>query len=166
VTGANAADLRPDGVSVQGSVGQRGTLMSGLAVAWDWEWELLRRRAAITGQTELFVNHWRADAVDGGRDSYTQFGLLPSLRFHLAQGRSPWFIELGIGASWLDRSFQTPERRFSTRFNFYDVIGAGYLFGEHRQHELGLRLLHISNAGIKEPNPGQDFVQLRYLSRF
>ena len=166
VGSAGAADWRPDGVSVQGSTGQRGTLMAGTALAWDWEWEVLRRRAAITGQTELFVNHWRADAVGGGRDSYTQFGLLPSLRFHFSQGNSPWFIELGIGLSWLDRRLQTPERSFSTRFNFYDVIGAGYLFGERRQHETGVRLLHISNAGIKEPNPGQDFVQLRYLSRF
>lgn len=164
--GAQAVEWRPDGVSVQGSLGTHGTLMTGAGLVWDWEWERLRRRAAITGQTELFVNHWRGDAVGGGRASYTQFGLLPTLRLHLSEGRSPWLIELGIGVSWMDRRFEMPGRSFSTRFNFYDVIGVGYRFGEHRNHELGLRLVHISNAGIKKPNPGQEFLQLRYLSRF
>ncbi|WP_332824406.1 acyloxyacyl hydrolase [Ramlibacter sp.] len=164
--GAGAVDLRPDGVSAQASRGDHDTRMAGAAVVWDWEWALLRRKAAITGQTELFVNHWRADGTAGGRTSYTQVGLLPTLRLNLAQGRSPWFVELGIGVSWMDSRFRTPGRSFSTRFNFYDVLGAGYVFGDHRQHELGLRLLHISNGGIEEPNPGQEFLQLRYLARF
>ena len=163
---AAAMDLRPDGVSVQVSPGSHGTWMAGAAVVWDWEWELLRRKAEISGQTELFVNHWRADAVGGGREATTQVGLLPTLRINLSQGRSPWFLEVGVGVSWMDSRLVRPERSFSTRFNFYDVLGAGYVFGERRQHELGLRLVHVSNAGIKEPNPGQDFVQLRYLSRF
>jgi lipid A 3-O-deacylase len=163
---ASALDLRPDGVAVQGSVGTHDTWMAGGAVVWDWRWERLRRKAEITGHTELFVNHWRADALAGGRNSYTQFGVMPVLRFNLSQGRSPWYLELGVGVSWMDRRFQTAERSFSTRFNFYDVLGAGYVFGERRQHELGLRVIHISNGGIKEPNPGQEFLQLRYLSRF
>jgi lipid A 3-O-deacylase len=164
--GAGAVDLRPDGVSLQESYGTHDTRMAGAAVVWDWEWAVLRRKAAITGQTELFVNHWRADGPAGGRESYTQFGLLPTLRLHLSQGRSPWFLEVGIGVSWMDSRFRTAGRSFSTRFNFYDVLGAGYVFGLHRQHELGLRLLHISNGGIQEPNPGQEFLQLRYLARF
>jgi lipid A 3-O-deacylase len=159
---ASAIDLRPSGIAVQGSLGTNDTWMTGAAVVWDWEWELLRRKAEISGQTEVFIHHWRA----GGRHSYTQFGVLPTLRFKLSQGRSPWYIELGIGASFLDRRFETAEREFSTRFNFYDVVGAGYVFGEHRQHELGLRLVHVSNGGIRKPNPGEEFVQLRYLARF
>lgn len=164
--GAGAFDWRPDGVSLQESRASHGTRMTGAAAVWDWNWALLRRKAALTGQTELFINHWRADGAAGGRDSYTQVGLLPTLRLHLSQGRSPWFVEMGIGVSWMDRRFRTDERTFSTRFNFYDVLGAGYGFGEHRQHELGLRLLHISNGGIEKPNPGQEFLQLRYLARF
>jgi lipid A 3-O-deacylase len=38
--------------------------------------------------------------------------------------------------------------------------------GQQRQHELQLRLEHVSNAGIKEPNPGANFVQLRYALHF
>ena len=163
---AAAIDLRPDGIALQGSLGTHDTRMAGAAVAWDWEWEYLRRKAKISGQTEVFVNHWRADAVSGGRDGYTQLGILPTLRMHLGRGLAPWYLEVGIGVSWLDQRFQTAERRFSTRFNFYDVLGGGYVLGHRRQHELGLRLVHVSNAGIKQPNPGQDFLQLRYLARF
>jgi hypothetical protein len=164
--GAGATDLRPDGIALQGSLGTHDTRMAGVAAVWDWEWALLRRKAAISGQTELFVNHWRADAPGGGREGYTQLGVLPTLRLHLSQGRSPWFLDVGIGVSWMDSRFATAERRFSTRLNFYDVLGAGYRFGERRQHELGLRVVHVSNGGLKEPNPGQDFLQLRYLARF
>jgi hypothetical protein len=164
--GAAGFDLRPDGIAVQGSLGTHDTWMAGAAVMWDWDWEVLRRKAELTAHTELFVNHWRADGVAGGRDSFTQLGLLPTLRFNLSQGRSPWYLEIGVGASWMDRRFETDERSFSTRFNFYDVLGAGYVFGERRQHEMGLRFVHVSNAGIKKPNPGQDFLQLRYLTRF
>lgn len=31
---------------------------------------------------------------------------------------------------------------------------------------LGVRYQHISNAGIKKPNPGMDFVLLYYTHRF
>ena len=34
------------------------------------------------------------------------------------------------------------------------------------RHELALRLQHFSNAGIKHPNPGENFVQLRYAQGF
>ena len=68
-------------------------------------------------------------------------------------------------ASWFDRAYRTPRRDFSTRWNFYDTIGVGHSFGAQHQHELGIRWVHVSNAGIKEPNPGQDFLQLRYAVR-
>jgi lipid A 3-O-deacylase len=31
---------------------------------------------------------------------------------------------------------------------------------------VALRWVHISNAGFKQPNPGQDFLQVRYVQRF
>ena len=33
-------------------------------------------------------------------------------------------------------------------------------FGSHQQYEAGYRFQHISNGGIKEPNPGINFHQL------
>ena len=38
-------------------------------------------------------------------------------------------------------------------------------FRNDRQ-EVSLRFQHFSNAGIKEPNPGENFFQVRYSSRY
>jgi lipid A 3-O-deacylase len=162
---ANAVDFRPDAVALQAGAGGGGTAMAGVGIAWDWDFRL-QRRAELTAHTELMVNHIRADAFGGGKQSFTQVVVLPSLRMRLDQGRSPWFIELGIGASWMDRLLVTPDTTFSTQWNFYDMLGLGYSLDAQRRHELGLRFVHLSNAGIKKPNPGQDLLQLRYVARF
>jgi lipid A 3-O-deacylase len=163
---AHAIDFTPDAASLRIGAGSHGTSMAGVGIVWDWDFERLRRKAELTAHTEFMVNTWRADAVGGGTQTITQLALLPSLRMTLSQGRSPWFIELGVGISWMDRLFVTPQKRFSTQWNFYDMMGVGYQFGANRGHELGLRWAHVSNAGLKKPNPGQDFLQLRYVARF
>ncbi|HYE41522.1 MAG TPA: acyloxyacyl hydrolase [Ramlibacter sp.] len=164
---AQAFDWMPDGVSAQVGAGGRGTNMAGAGIVWDWDFQRLRRKAELTAHTEFMVNHWRGDASSGGgTDSLTQLVLLPSLRIRLSRGASPWFIELGIGASWMDERFETPRKRFGSRWNFYDMMGVGHTFGAEHEHELSLRWIHVSNAGLKKPNPGQDFLQLRYVARF
>ena len=163
---AQAFDPEPDGVTVRVGAGNHGTAMAGVGIVWDWDFQRMRRKAELTAHTEFMVNHWRYDALGGGTQTLTQLVLLPSLRMRLARGQSPWFIELGIGASWMDRPYETPSKRFSTQWNFYDMLGIGYSFGEEHHHELGLRWVHVSNAGLKKPNPGQDFVQVRYVRRF
>lgn len=164
---AHAFDLRPAGASVQVGAWNHGTAMAGVGLLWDWDFERLRKRAELTAHTELMVNRWRADALGGGNQELTQLVLLPTLRMRLDRGASPWFFEVGVGASWLDRNFATPDKTFSTRWNFYDVLGVGHTFGgPSGKHELGLRWNHVSNAGLKDPNPGQNFLQLRYTMRF
>jgi lipid A 3-O-deacylase len=163
---AQAIDFTPDGVSMQAGGGRHGAAMAGVGIVWDWDFQRMRRKAELTAHTEVMFNGLRASAVGGGHDGYRQLVVLPSLRMRLERGESPWFIELGIGASYLDRLYTTPEKTFSTRWNFYDMLGIGHSFGAEHQHELGLRWVHISNAGIRRPNPGEDFVQLRYVARF
>jgi lipid A 3-O-deacylase len=46
------------------------------------------------------------------------------------------------------------------------VIGMGRSFGGHGKNEISLRLQHFSNGGIKKPNPGENFVRVRYTRRF
>lgn len=93
-------------------------------------------------------------------------GLVPLLRYRFGQGRSGWFIEAGIGVSLMDPIYRTSEKQFSTRFNFVDVAGVGRSFGSRRERELSLRIAHVSNADIKKPNPGENFLQLRYAVLF
>jgi hypothetical protein len=158
------ADWRPDGVVLQAGLGRNGNVLLGAGLSWDWGWRHPTSAAELSARTELLVNVWRADDFDGGHQNFTQVVLLPLLRIALDQGRSPWFLEAGIGASYMDPLYVTPVKQFSTRFNFYDVLGFGYRFGPDR--ELGLRLNHVSNGGIRNPNPGEEFVQLHFVQRF
>lgn len=161
---SHAVDLRPDQFAVQGGPGSDGTSAVSAGVVWDWQWRR-QARALATAQTELFVSHWQADRIGGGHQALRQAVLLPVLRLQLDRGRSRWFLEGGIGASWLSRDYVTPTKTFSTRWNFYDMVGTGYKFGGGR-HELGLRYVHVSNGSLRRPNPGEDFLLLRYATRF
>jgi hypothetical protein len=73
---------------------------------------------------------------------------------------------MGIGTSYLNPLFTDGTRHFSTRFNFDDHLGLGYRWGGEASHfgsqEVTLRLEHFSNAGLREPNPGMNFIELRY----
>lgn len=122
----------------------------------------------LTSHWDLYISQWRGESLTPGRDreSLTQIAFVPTLRLRLDQGRSRWFVEGGIGASLMDSRYLTPHKTFSTRFNFADHLGAGLNLGARRQHELALRLQHVSNANIKKPNPGEDFLQLRYSTAF
>ncbi len=77
-----------------------------------------------------------------------------------------WFLEGGIGASITTNVYETDGKRFSTRFNFGDHVAFGVLLGKSMEHEVTMRIEHFSNAGIKHPNPGANFFQIRYSRRF
>ena len=72
----------------------------------------------------------------------------------------------GIGATVASHRYRVQDHEFSTRFNFASHLGLGRNFGAQRQHELMLSVQHVSNAGIKSPNPGENFLQLRYALHF
>ena len=115
---------------------------------------------------DLYLSEWRTAAAPGGRQHFTQAGLVPMFRYRFDRGASPWFVEGGVGLSYLSASYSNRVKEFSTQWNFSDHLGVGRNFGIDRQHELGLYVKHVSNAGIKSPNPGETFVQLRYGYNF
>jgi hypothetical protein len=96
----------------------------------------------------------------------TQVSLIPVLRYRMDEGRSPWFVEGGVGVTVTSSVYRSTDKHFSTAFNFGDHLGVGYAFGAARNDEIALRAEHFSNAGIKHPNPGQNFVELRYTHYF
>ena len=48
----------------------------------------------------------------------------------------------------------------STSFEFGSHVGAGVRLGARGETRFGVALQHLSNAGIKEPNSGVNFVLL------
>jgi len=114
----------------------------------------------------FYLGGWDGDAREGQRKYYAQIGVVPMFRYHFDDGSSPWFMEGGIGASYMHKTYQVGDKRFSTRWNFSDHLGVGRVFGAQHEQELGLYVKHVSNAGLKKPNPGETFLELRYAHAF
>jgi lipid A 3-O-deacylase len=158
----------PDSAYVQYGQTTDHTRAATVGLTWDWQrhWALLG--GSLGGYWEVGVGQWRSSHVGASRESrdVAQLVVRPTFRFRTDNGASPWFWEAAIGLTVNDRHYENEDMRFSTRWNFADHIAVGRNFGDARQHELALRLEHYSNAGIRKPNPGEDFLQLRYAFRF
>lgn len=157
------------GVYAEGGAGVGNSPTTAMALGFTWHFGTARALwgGLVTTYGDVFLSEWRARQVmDGKQVDYSQVGAIASARYRFDAGHSPWFIDAGIGVSTMDRTYQTPDHRFSTRFQFTPVLSAGRNFGSKGAHELSLRLQHFSNGGIREPNPGENFVRLRYLYRF
>lgn len=116
---------------------------------------------------DAYIGQWHGPQGNGVDKSYTQLGALAVARFRFDEGASPWFADTGLGLAYLDDTYTKPGGRvFGSRLNFALRFGVGYSFGERDAHELSVNYAHFSNAGIKKPNPGEDFIQLRYAYRF
>lgn len=160
-----AADWKPDAFYVQGGGSQDRATSATVATVWDFDWAHTWWKMEATAQLEAFASVWRAPDFDHGHQRFGQVGVLPVLRLRLRNGDSRFFLDAGIGVSTMDRLYITPTKQFSSKFNFFDVVGLGYSFDGGRQ-EIGLRYAHISNGGLRHPNPGEDFLLLRYVRRF
>jgi lipid A 3-O-deacylase len=150
----------PDTVFVQAGVAAKETQMLVVGATRDWAWEKELSFGRATGYWELAVGRWHSEGK--GSQWVAQVGLTPVLRIYPHRWNEGWFIEGGIGANLLFPVYHSERKRFSTVFNFGDHIAVGKRFGDKQQHEWALRFQHFSNGGIEEPNPGEDFLQLRY----
>jgi lipid A 3-O-deacylase len=124
-----------------------------------------RQAGPLTLHWDLWVSHWRVPA-ERGRSGLTQIGGAAIWRHALGGQGAPWFVDLGIGASVMDRLYATPQKRFSTAFQFTEVAAQGFRFGDGQRQEISLRYQHFSNGGIKRPNPRQDIVRVRWAAHF
>ncbi|KAF1044270.1 acyloxyacyl hydrolase [Xylophilus sp.] len=130
---------------------------------------------SLTYYGDAYLGAWHGRLPDGIHDkTYHQIAALAVARWRFDHGNSPWFADAGAGVSYLDGIYAKPGkvfdgrpgRYFGSRWNFALRLGAGYSFGQDGQHEVSLNYAHFSDAGLKRPNPGEDFIQLRYAYKF
>lgn len=140
------------------------TYTVGLTRPWA-TWQSTLWGAPLRGHWDLHLSQWASDHP-GGRQHTTVLGITPTLRLWPGGLGAAWFVEGGIGAVLANRRYSTPSKTFSTRFNFASHLGVGVRLGAQQQHEWLLRVQHVSNAGLKKPNPGENFLQLRYALHF
>lgn len=118
----------------------------------------------ITTSGEFSLGYWRGKAANKDNNDLVDAALLPSVKYfpgNATDGR--FYVEGGIGVHLLSRTQIHNDRRFGSAFQFGDLVGVGWRLGQQKDYELGLRLQHISNGGIKKPNQGINFLELRFV---
>jgi hypothetical protein len=146
-----------DGVSLQAGYGNGRTSIIRAGATWQW------RREWPAGQDWRLAGYWEATAGvwDNREESTAELALTPVFRLErgASRERSP-YVEAAIGFH-LVQTHISAGRVFSTAFQFGEHIGVGYRFGEGGRFDLGARVQHISNGGIRKPNPGFNLVVIR-----
>lgn len=163
---ASESAFHPRSAFVQGAASERS---SALTVGFTW---------ALPQRLGWLGSHWRAhleasaarwtprDRSPGDPSHFTRVGLTPALRYSPQEGASRWFLEAGVGLNLIGPVYRVGDKRFGSAFNFGDHVAIGWIPDSGRRHEVILRLQHFSNAGLRPPNPGENFLQLRWASRF
>lgn len=150
--GAGAADLSGAiGATSQGGL----TARAALGFNWDKAW-FESSTGKLTGYWDLGYTYWEAGDEAGGRHSLS---FAPVFVYEFGQGHIKPFVEAGIGVAMFTGT-TAGDQKFGSAFNFEDRIGAGLKIGETQK--VGIRAIHYSNAGIKEPNDGIESYSLFY----
>jgi len=147
-----------DGVSFEAGNGNGAEMWRiGVTRKWQKRW-LETGNWHLGGYWELQYGEWY------GGNTIHDFGFTPVWRFQQTE-RSSFspYVEAAIGFHLIQPVRLSESRGFSTSFQFGDHVGAGVRFGERQKFDLGMRFQHLSNGGIKEPNNGINFTQLRLI---
>jgi len=149
-----------DGVSVEAGSGTESVDLWRVGAQWNWQKQWLKGNEwHVGGYWDLQLGQWH------GASHITDIGLTPTFRLQQNTGFGP-YLEGAIGFHYLSGKNISAGKQFSTNFQFGDHVGAGVRFGDKGQYDVQLRLQHLSNGGIKHPNPGINFAILRFQYRF
>lgn len=152
---AVASGLSVDvGQSSESTMIYRLSLQKNFQKSW-WQSDVGR----LTGYWDLAYQYWDGDHSS----SMHGLSLSPVFVYEFSGQRVQPYIEAGIGLAALSKK-EFEGREFGSKFSFEDRIGLGIRFGEG--HEIGLRAMHYSNAGIKQPNDGIETYSLHYRTSF
>lgn len=113
---------------------------------------------------EVSLGSWRYEKRNDSR-YLLDVGVTPLLKYAFQGKHGGVFVEGGVGVHYLNGLYERGNSHFSTRVQFAPHVGLGYRFSAGTG-EILLRLQHLSNGGIKQPNPGVEFVLLSVSKAF
>ncbi|MVF49423.1 acyloxyacyl hydrolase [Pseudomonas monteilii] len=149
---AGAAELSGAlGATSQGGI----TARAGVGFNWDKSW-FESSTGRLTGYWDAGYTYWEAGDASGGAHSLS---FAPVFVYEFGSGNVKPFVEAGIGLAVFSGT-SAGDQDFGSAFNFEDRIGAGLKIGETQK--VGIRAIHYSNAGIKQPNDGIESYSLFY----
>jgi hypothetical protein len=162
-----SAAFAVDGVSIEAGNGNATDMMR-VGAQWDWHKKWFDNGSwHLGGYWDASIGRWRGYAAIGNNQKITDFGITPVFRYERDSifGISP-YVEGAVGFHLITTTFINADRKFGSSFEFGDHVGAGIRFGSTRQFDLGYRFQHLSNGGIKKPNQGINFNQIRFEYHF
>ncbi len=123
-------------------------------------------QSKVTLAWQYSLAYWRENRPENDpsrSESLIDLGLTPIWRLG-SPNAAGWYGEAGIGAHILSKHYNNNGREFSTKFQFASHLGGGYAFEDHWM--LAVKVEHVSNGGIKHPNPGANFIGVQIGRRF
>lgn len=158
---AHSASYALDSASIEIGSGNK-TRLARAGLQWRWENKWWQSNGShLGGYWDLTLAQWHGTRFQNLPDhdqNLTAIGVTPVFRFQ-SDTLKGGYVEGGIGVHYLSDLYDNNGRRLSTKFQFGDHIGAGYVFRNNL--DLGLKIQHFSNGGIKQPNNGTNFMVIR-----
>jgi lipid A 3-O-deacylase len=152
-----------DGISAEAGRGA-GADVWRLGAHWNWDKRWFDSgRWHLGAYWEFQLGQWRGE----GKNTITDIALTPVFRYQRSDlSRVAPYVEAAIGFHLISNTRLDADRRFGSAFQFGDHVGAGVRFGDKGRYDLGIRLQHLSNGGIKKPNAGINFALVRFAYNF
>ncbi len=165
ISGGSSANAL-DAASIEFGTADK-TKMAQIGIQWNWSSQWWKSNGNhLGGYWDATFGQWRGEHfrnISGATQDIRVFGITPVFRLQ-NDNHKGFYIEGGIGAYLLSELYDNDDRKLSTRFQFGDHIGLGYVFGNNL--DFGLKIQHFSNGGIKKPNSGVDFAVIRIRHQF
>jgi len=112
----------------------------------------------LTGYWDAGYTYWQGDDTASNHS----ISFAPVFVYEFAGQSVRPYVEAGIGVA-LFSSTELEDNDLGSSFQFEDRLGFGLRFAGQ---EVGLRAIHYSNAGIKQPNDGVEVYSLHYRTSF
>lgn len=112
----------------------------------------------LTGYWDAGYTYWQGDETASNHS----LSLAPVFVYEFAGDNLRPYVEAGIGLAVFS-STELEGNDLGSSFQFEDRLGFGVRFAGQ---EVGLRALHYSNAGLKQPNDGAEVYTLHYRLSF
>lgn len=155
-TFAQAADLS----LAVGATGQ-SDMTYRLSLGFDWNkawWQT--STGQLTGYWDAAYTYWESGEEGSGKHSVS---FTPVFLYEFKAGSVNPYIEAGLGAAIFSGT-RVGNKQLGSAFNFESRLGMGLKFAGNQA--IGIRAMHYSNAGIKQPNDGIESYNLYYRLQF
>jgi hypothetical protein len=167
LTGLGVPPARSADLLLIGGEGDQVSVTAAALRTREWKTWTSSERWIFSLAPEWQIGFWNAKKSGIGERQIVDSSATGVLSIRPRESRYlPYYVDIGFGVHMLSHNRISDERNFSSSFQFGEFLGVGADFGERRRYGVAARIQHVSNGGIKQPNPGVTFAQISMMYRF